>query len=189
MGWNVQARTDQITRLVTRAAELQKKYPAPDLLPSEAGRAAVVFAALEEFMECVRYLNTRRSEARFSLDSEAAVQDLLFFMLRASVPDLVAESPTDRVASRFTIKDFRSASLRTIVEAKYVRDRDHGKTISKEIHDDIETYRTDPICERLIFFIYDPDVHIPDRSALRRHIEIERQYAGRALSCHVIVRP
>ena len=188
MDQNVASKSTRAAELVGRVAELQAKYPPPSQVRT-AERANPVFAALDQFMECVRYLNTRRSEARMALDSEAAVQDLLFFMLRSCVPDLVPESPTDRVASRYTIKDFRSVSLRTIVEAKFVRDKDHGKSISREIHDDIETYRTDPMCETLIFFIYDPDVNIPDRGALKRHVEVERTYAGRSLSCHVLVHP
>ncbi len=110
-------------------------------------------------------------------------------MLRPSVHDLVPESPTDRVASRYTIKDFRSAGARTIIEAKFVRDHDHGRLISREIHDDIETYRTDPLCEYLIFFIYDPDIHIPDRAALQRQIEVERFYDQKQVNCYVIVKP
>jgi len=110
-------------------------------------------------------------------------------MLRPWVRDLVPETPTDRIASRYTIKDFRSVSARAIVEAKFIRDRDHGRSITKELHDDIETYRSDPLCDHLVFFIYDPDVHIPDQTALRRQIEVKRTYGDRRLSCRLIVKP
>src|SRR4051812_24784403 len=100
---------------------------------------ADVIAALDEFQECVRYLNTRRSDgAILTLDSEAAVQDAVYLILRPWVRDLVPESPTDKTGNRYTIRDFHSRSLRCIVEAKIVRDAAHGKTISKELHDDIE---------------------------------------------------
>ena len=82
-----------------------------------------ILGALNEFQECVRYLNTRRSTAAIlSLDSEAAVQDAIFLMLRPWIRDLVPENPTDKVASRYTIKDFVSRSARTVVEAKFIRD-------------------------------------------------------------------
>ena len=124
--------------LVTRLFDLQARYPvSSDHSASSTARSNIILAALNEFMECVGYLNTRRSNSRIKLDCEAAVQDLLFFMLRPCVPDLVPESPTDKVASRYTIKDFRSEALKTIVEAKFVRDKDHGKNITRELHDDI----------------------------------------------------
>ena len=72
---------------------------------------------------------------------------------------------------------------------KYIRDRDHGKAVSRELHDDIETYRSDAICNTLIFFVYDPDVLVPDRRALQRQIEVDRSYGGRKLECRLIVKP
>ena len=172
--------------------QLQAKYGPIGLVEGsarEASEVARIIAALEQFMECVRYLNTRRSGTTLALTSEAAVQDAVFLMLRPWVSDLVAEAPTDKIASRYTIKDFRSVRARTIVEAKIVRDKDHGRSISKEIHDDIETYRSDPRCDNIVFFLYDPDVFIPDRAALKRQIEIERIYDGLRLSCFVVINP
>ena len=175
--------------LLERVAQLSAKYSISPTQSVQSITAITIKAMLEEFMESVRYLNTRRSDTTLSLISEAAVQDAIFLMLRPSVHDLVPETPTDRVASRYTIKDFRSAGARTIIEAKFVRDHDHGRLISREIHDDIETYRTDPLCEYLIFFIYDPDIHIPDRAALQRQIEVERFYDQKQVNCYVIVKP
>ena len=48
--------------------------------------AEEVINALSEFMECVRYLNTRRSKANLNLDSEEAVQDAIFLMLVFYIP-------------------------------------------------------------------------------------------------------
>jgi hypothetical protein len=150
----------------------------------------VVIAALQEFNECVRYLNTRRSDgAILRLDAEAAVQDALYLILRPWIPDLVAETPTERLASRFTIRDFVSKELRLIIEAKFVRDKQHGKAITKELHDDIEVYRHDPLYDTIIFFIYDPDSSIPDERELRRTIEQSRVYDGRTFNCLVVVKP
>lgn len=181
-----------IAAICAEAAVLNTKYARA----SHTGRTTVpgvqveqILAALDEFMESVRYLNTRRSETTLALTSEAAVQDAIYLMLRPWLPDLVPESPTDRIASRYTIKDFVSASAHCIIEAKFIRDREHGRAISREIHDDIETYRHDLRCEHLIFFVFDPDVHIPDRNALRRQIETARTYDGRALTCKLILKP
>src|SRR5262249_39393229 len=149
--------------------------------------------ALEEFDACVRYLNTRRSAgAVINIQSEADVQDLVYLLLRPWIVDLAYESPADKSANRYVIKDFSSAAGRFVVDAKYIRDKEHGRLISKELHDDIEMYRTHPRCDDLIFFVYDPDALIPDQRALREAIEIERAYGKNGekhLSCHLIVKP
>jgi DpnII restriction endonuclease len=149
--------------------------------------------ALREFDACIRYLNTRRSAgAVINIESEADVQDVLYLLLRPWVVDLVYESPADKSGNRYAIKDFSSPAGRFVVDAKYIRDKEHGRLISKELHDDIEMYRTHPKCDDLIFFVYDPDAFIPDQRALREAIEIERAYgqAGeKRLRCHLIVKP
>lgn len=154
---------------------------------------APVLLAMREFDACVRYLNTRRSAgAVINIESEADVQDVLYLLLRPWVVDLSYESPADKTANRFVIKDFASASGRFVIDAKYIRSIEHGKLISKELHDDIEMYRSHPRCDDLIFFVFDPDLYIPDQRALREAIEIERTYRGasgeKLLRCHLIVK-
>ena len=148
-----------------------------------------VINALSEFMECVRYLNTRRSKTNLNLDSEEAVQDAIYLMLRPWVMDIRPESPTGKVANRYSIKDFLLPSLRTVIEAKYIRDKAHGKSISQEINDDIETYRYHHQCDNLIFFIYDPDALIPDRLQLEKHVTSKRTYSDKTLTCFCIIKP
>lgn len=146
--------------------------------------------ALDQFGECVRYLNTRRSGgALLSLTDEAAVQDALYLMLRPWIMDLVPENPTDKVGNRYSIKDFLSQSGRFVVEVKYVRSAEHGKSIVREINDDIETYRYHAYCDDLVFFIYDPDGFIPDAGALDRHVTASRLYGEKMLRCHCIIKP
>src|SRR3974390_1234481 len=109
--------------------------------------------ALREFDACVRYLNTRRSSgAVINIQSEADVQDVLYLLLRPWIVDLLYESPGDKSGNRYAIKDFSSASGRFVVDAKFIRDKEHGRLISKELHDDIEMYRMHPRCDHLIFF-------------------------------------
>ncbi|MBS1773675.1 MAG: hypothetical protein JST82_12525 [Bacteroidetes bacterium] len=148
-----------------------------------------VINALSEFMECVRYLNTRRSKTNLNLDSEEAVQDTIYIMLRPWVMDIRPESPTGKVANRYSIKDFLLPALRTVIEVKFIRDKTHGKSISQEINDDIETYRYHPQCDNLIFFIYDPDALIPDRLQLEKHVTSKRSYSDKTLTCFCIIKP
>ncbi len=150
-----------------------------------------VVSALEQFPECVRYLNTRRSSgAVIDINSEADVQDAVYLMLRPWIIDLVPENPTDRIASRYSIKDFISKELSVVIEAKYVREKKHGRDISKEMHDDIEMYRNHPDCKHLVFFIYDRDAFIPDVAALKRQIEgTSRNYGNKKLNVFCIIKP
>ncbi len=167
----------------TRASNLERRE-------SDGTSINAVLSALNSFTDIVRYLNTRRSSgAVLDLTNEAAVQDALYLMLRPWVLDLVPENPTDKIANRFSIKDFVSHSGKFVIEAKYVRNADHGKSLAKEINDDIETYRYHPSCDDLIFFIYDPDGNIPDAAALERHVSSNRAYDGKTLRCHGVIKP
>ncbi|MDO8619716.1 MAG: hypothetical protein Q7R49_07380 [Candidatus Daviesbacteria bacterium] len=148
-----------------------------------------VICALSEFMECIRYLNTRRSKTNLILDSEDAIQDAIYLMLRPWVVDIRPENPTDKIANRFVVKDFLLPSINTVIEAKYIRDKNHGKRIVQEINDDIETYRYHNNCENLIFFIYDPDAMIPDRLQLEKHVTSKRTYSDKVLNCFCIIKP
>ena len=172
-------------------AELSSKFATTSETPTPT--VASTLLALREFDACVRYLNTRRSSgAIINIDSEADVQDVLYLLLRPWVIDLVYESPADKAANRFVIKDFSSRSGMFVIDAKYIRDKEHGRLISKELHDDIEMYRSHPYCDDLIFFVYDPDAFIPDQRALRGQIEIDRTYgvgAAKHLRCHLVVKP
>lgn len=152
-----------------------------------------ILQALREFDACVRYLNTRRSAgAIINIQSEADVQDVLYILLRPWITDLIYESPADKTGNRYAIKDFSSAAARIVIDAKYIRNTEHGRLITKELHDDIEMYRSHPKCDSLIFFIYDPDALIPDQRALRESIEIDRIYGSenqKRLKCFLIVKP
>jgi hypothetical protein len=160
-----------------------------DAITNGMGVSSVI-AALQSFSEIVRYLNTRRSQgAILVLEDEAAVQDVLYLMLRPWVHDLVWENPTDKVANSFSIKDFVSRSSRFVLEAKFVRDKTHGKSIVGEINDDIETYRYHQHCDDLIFFVYDPNSFIPDSAALDRHLKSSRTYDNKVLRCHGVIKP
>lgn len=126
--------SDRLSGLLTGIDKLRQKQNSLDKIPQKRVEVVRVIAALQSFNDCVRYLNTRRSKGAFlKLDSEDAVQDALYLMLRPWLVDLVPENPTDRVANRYSIKDFLSKSNRLVIEAKYIRSADHGRTIVKEL--------------------------------------------------------
>ncbi len=179
------------TEICDTVSKLRQKYGQTPIVTARVDAASII-GALQQFQECVRYLNTRRSSgAVLNLEAESDVQDAIYLILRPWIHDLVPENPMDKVANRYTIKDFLSRQARTVIEVKYVRDTDHGRLISREMHDDIETYRHHAFCDTLVFFVYDPNSLIPDQQQLREQIEEERLYkhTGRTLRCVLIVKP
>jgi hypothetical protein len=181
-----------LPELLDGVEQLRSAYAAPSIPLTMIRQISVsaVIDALGSFTEIVRYLNTRRSSgAILELKSEADVQDALYLMLRPWIMDLVPENPTDKVANKYNIKDFISQTGKFVIEAKYIRTADHGKSIAKEINDDIETYRYHAACDDLIFFIYDPEGFIPDSVAVERHVRTARTYDGKVLRCHGVIKP
>jgi len=176
--------------VIQASDEISKLSPHALKTTSTIGTVSKVVFALEQFQECVRYLNTRRSKGTIiNIDGEDDLQDVIFLMLRPWILDLIPENPTNRLASRFAIKDFLSKELKTVIEAKLIRDKKHGREISKELHDDIEMYKDHPKCSEIIFFIYDPNALIPDVRSLRRQIDGPRNYNGKKLGVHCVVKP
>ena len=118
-----------VAQVQETSAELRKLNPRESIARASSAvglSVSQVVSALEQFQECVRYLNTRRSKgAVIDINGEDDIQDVVFLMLRPWVVDLVPENPTDRVASRYAIKDFLSRDLGMVVEAKNVRDKKH----------------------------------------------------------------
>lgn len=169
---------------------LKEKLPNTQSIITKEVSIDSLLSALNSFTNIVRYLNTRRSKgAILDLSNEASVQDALYLMLRPWILDLVPETPTEKVANRFSIKDFASKDGRFVIEAKFVRDAAHGKALAKEINDDIETYRYHVSCDDLVFFIYDPGGYIPDSAALERHVRTSRSYDGKTLRCYGVIKP
>jgi REase_DpnII-MboI len=189
--WEKGVNSLSIASVLDGVVTLQKSHKKVEDGPlTEVVSVGSVLLALNSFTDIVRYLNTRRSTgAVLELSNEAAVQDALYLMLRPWILDLTPENPTSKVANRYSIKDFVSQTGKFVIEAKFVRNSDHGKSLAKEINDDIETYRYHPNCNDLIFFIYDPDGNIPDATALERHVRTNRTYDGKILRCHGIIKP
>lgn len=147
-----------------------------------------VLKLLHSFPDCAGYSTNRRGQAILSLADENGVQDILYFMLKPSIPDLVPETPVSGSTRQYTIQDFRSPLLRVVIEAKRTRSKSHGRSIKAEINDDVGNYKNDLFCNYLIFFIYDPETHIESISGLQTAIEGEHSHNGRMLRVHCVVQ-
>jgi len=109
-------------------------------------------------------------------------------MLKPYFSDLVPEQPNSGETRQYSIQDFRSKSLKLIIEAKRIRDKAHGKSIKKEINDDIGNYKNDSDCENLLIVIYDPDKHIESPSGLERHSDGIHKHGEKMLNVKTIIK-
>jgi hypothetical protein len=133
----------------------------PRALPPSVER---LLEALNAFPTLVGYLNGRRSSGGpIVIVSEAGVQDLIYVSLKPMFPDMVYEEPTKKGSVGYSVGDFSVPSLKLILEVKFISARQDVKTKADEISEDIWKYTTQTDCERVVFFVYDPYLLIPDR--------------------------
>jgi hypothetical protein len=147
-----------------------------------------ILLLLSAFPDCVGYSQNRRSEPILDLTTEAGIQDIVYFMLRPAIADLVPEQPVSDAIRQYSIEDHLSRNLGTVVEAKLVRTRSHGKEIRKELNDDIGKYKADLNCQHLIFFIYDPNKHIESPMGLKKTIEGIHRHNNRTVNVYCLIQ-
>ena len=152
-----------------------------------------LFAALDAFSGLVGYLNGRRESGGVAtVKSEADVQDLLYLSLKTIFPEMVYEQPTEKGAQGYSIGDFQIPSLKLILEAKYVAKKADVKARAEEIQQDIYQYTTQTECKRIVFFVYDPLILIPDRANFAASLsaaEGDYKSAGREVEIWTVVKP
>lgn len=190
-GWELQEAGIAYVRNLMSAEEVD----AASLAPNGASQAPLsptnvddVLRLLTAFPDCVGYSQNRRAAPIFPLMNESNVQDLLYFMLRPAIGDLAPEHPVANVTRQYSLKDYLCRNIATAVEVKFVRSRQHGKALKKELHDDIGEYKADPACEHLIFFIYDPGKHIESPTALKKSVEGSHAHNGKRLDVYCVIQ-
>lgn len=158
------------------------------LKPGLATSVDDILLLLTAFPDCVGYSLNRRSSPILPLTNEASVQDLIYFMLRPSIVDLVPEQPIANATRQYSLEDYMCRNLGTIVEAKFVRSKQHGRELKKELHDDIGEYKADANCQHLIFFVYDPNKYIESPTALRKAVEGAHVHNGKGINVYCVVQ-
>lgn len=110
----------------------------------------------------------RRHDNRETLviKDEYDVQDFLHALLRISFDDVRPEEYTPSYAGVTSRMDFLLKGEKTVVEVKMASNKLKDRGISDELIIDISRYQTHPDCNTLVCFIYDPDAHLRNPSAL-----------------------
>jgi hypothetical protein len=176
------------------SAEFQTPEPtAAHASPQDVLQRDYLLSLVEEFHACVAYLHGRRMKVKtLEITSEAAVQDLLYLMLKPVFPELSFEDPSPKSTASYAIKDFSFPSMKLVLEAKYIGERSDVKAVEKQLADDIWKYSTHSDCEDLVFFIYDPNLYIADRRNFAAKMSRKRGeyiHQGRPVRIQTIIKP
>lgn len=100
------------------------------------------------------------NRAKFVIDDEYDVQDLLYAILTACFGDIRVEEPTPSYAGGSSRMDFLLKDEQVGVETKKTRKTLLDKQIGAELIIDIVRYKSYANCKTLICLIYDPDHNI-----------------------------
>lgn len=173
------------------------KEHAPPVGVADTGVAAAplkrLFAILDTFPTLVGYLNGRRASGNaVRVACEADVQDVLYLALKPAFPDLVYEEPTKKGAAGYSIGDFWLPCLKLVLETKYINTSGDVKAKADEMCQDIWKYSTQGDCERILFFVYDPHLLIPDRVNYARALSTKagKLTAGeREVEIRTVIKP
>ena len=120
----------------------------------------------------------RKGAEPLSFDTEYDVQDLLHALLKPWVADIRPEEFTPSYAGTSTRMDFLLPKYRTVIELKFVRDRNHGKKIGDELIVDIEHYRRHPECDSLWCVVFDQHHLLANAPGLKSDLEGIRTMPG-----------
>jgi DpnII restriction endonuclease len=191
-GWELQeSGVSRVRQLSPIECEREASVAVRNVVRSRAGLATSVediLALLSAFPDCVGYALNRRMSPILPLNTEASVQDLIYFMLRPGIIDLVPEQPIANATRQYSLEDYMCRNLSTVVEAKFVRSKQHGRTLKKELHDDIGEYKADASCQHLIFFVYDPNKYLESPTGLTKAIEGAHVHNGKGLNVYCVVQ-
>ncbi len=135
-----------------------------NILPS----FTVLLNILNSFSDVVSKLKYRRS-GKHSLDikDEYDVQDILYAMLKGMFPSLQYEDPGKKVGPSSSRADFTVADIGVFIETKYISEKGKEKIIHDECLADIQKYGKQAECQKIVFFVYDPQKCIDNQYAFK----------------------
>ena len=152
-------------------------------------RVAQLMQLLNNFPVVTRIMGDRqRGRPPFVLENEYDVQDLLYGLIRGVFDDAKREEWTPQRAGSAKRIDMTIASIEAVVEAKYVRDKNHAKTVADELRIDFECYHDRPECRHLVALVIDPARYIPDPSQFGADLSGLRQKGDHSFEVNVLVR-
>jgi hypothetical protein len=152
-------------------------------------KTSLIIQIIDYFPVISRYLSKRKhNRPPFEIKNEYDVQDLLFVNIRAIFEDARMEEWTPKHGGKSKRIDIVVPSCNTVIEAKYIRDENHAKSISDELKVDIESYHAHSRCQNLLFLVYDSNKHIIDPSEISNDLSGRRVKGKSNFDVQVLIR-
>ncbi len=126
-----------------------------------------------------------QGRSTLTITDEYDVQDLLHALLKIDFDDVRAEEWSPSYAGKGSRLDFLIADHAVVVEVKKTRDTLRTGDLGDQLIVDIARYSRHPDCDRLICFIYDPELLIGNPAGLETDLSGDKG----GLPVHVIVSP
>jgi hypothetical protein len=162
-----------------------------ELIPQVSSRdkVAIILDMFESVSTNIGYLQKRKHDRPpVKFENEYDLQDLLYIMIKPVFPDAITEEYTPKNAGSSKRIDIAITSIKTVVEAKFVRNKAHASSVGDEIKVDIESYHTHPACKTLCVLVYDPGKHIADPVNLKDDLTGLRVINGKQFETRVVVK-
>lgn len=148
----------------------------------------IALQIIRNFSMVARILSDRQHGRQpFEIESEYDVQDVLFATLRASFVEARREDLTPQLAGSSKRIDIVLPEIRSLVEAKYVRNANHARRVIGELQEDFECYHTYPGCDHIFALVFDPETHIRDSYQFGEDLSGLRVKGDSAFEVHVEV--
>lgn len=123
-----------------------------------------IIQVLQRFDTSALALTQRRRRDKqdkyYSIEDEYDVQDLLFAVLKPSIPDLAIEDHVPQIAGISGRVDLSSRNQGLVIEIKYAATSSRAAIIPRECSERLAIYSRWPGLNYLIFFVYDPLRHL-----------------------------
>jgi hypothetical protein len=155
----------QLSSLLGRVRQLA----ADPIAPRREQSISAVAESLRRFRECCQYI-------RDVPESEVAVQDIIWIMLRSQFDRVDREDTLPRFGTRNYRPDFGIPELRLLIEAKFIGAKTSPADIQESIIADVPGYLSDAgRYDSIIVFVYDYGQKLRDA---RKFIEDLRSIEG-----------
>ncbi len=167
----------------------RNRYEAlPELEPTR-DRLGLLMQILNAFPTASRMLANRgHGRPPFLVESEYDLQDLLFAIVRSVFEDACREEWTPKRAGSAKRMDIVVPAINTVIEAKFVRDARHAKSVADELRVDFECYHDHENCAQLVAICADPNRHIVDSEQFETELSGLRKKGSHEFNVTVLVR-
>lgn len=129
----------------------------------------------------------RKGSSAIAFSDEYDLQDLVHALLKPWIKDIRPEEYTPSYAGKSSRTDFLLPEHRMVLEAKFVRDRRHGKDVGDELILDVAHYGAHPACDHLWAVVYDPHGFVTNPEGLSSDLEGPHQGTNGTVNVRVYV--